>query len=171
LKQDAEFLGTKSNLTMTKRELFLELVQEIDYQARFTYEERVDLFNKYNIYTSIKFFNPIMVLSEYLFIDKGFRCSGMSHSGAVQTAFNKEFKEGVSKYINLHTSNLKFDYYQVFHTVFNPSRLVNKVSFRITDNEILIILVNIDRFRLIKGECMYERCNSFLRDFKYPEIF
>ena len=156
---------------MTKRELFLELVQEIDYQARFTYEERVDLFNKYKIYTSIKFFNPIMVLSEYLFTDKDFRCNGMSHSGAVQTAFNKEFKEGLSKYINLHTSTSTFDYYQVFHVVFNPSRLVNKVSFRVKDDDIRIILTNVEKFALIKGECMYERCNSFLRDFKYPEIF
>lgn len=156
---------------MNKRELFLELVQEIDYQARFTYEERVDLFNKYQIYTSIKFFNPIMVLSEYLFTEKDFRCHGMSHSGAVQTAFNKEFKAGESKYIQLHTSTSTFDYYKVFHGAYNPSRLENKVSFRVKDGDISIILSNIERLTLRKGECMYERCNSFLKDLKYPEIF
>lgn len=156
---------------MNTRELFQELVQEIDYQARFTYEERVDLFNKYHIPTSIKFFNPIMVLSEYLFTEKNFRCYGMSHSGAVQTAFNKEFKAGESKYVKLHTSTATFDYYQVFHYRYNPSRHENKVSFRVKDGEINIILNNIERFSLKKGECMYERCNNFLRDFKYSEIF
>lgn len=165
---------------MNTRELFKELVQEIDYQARFTYEERVDLFNKYHIPTSIKFFNPVMVMSEYLFcspynaegaIDRPLRCYGMSHSGAVQTAFNKEFKEGKSKYVKLHISTATFDYYQVFHYRYNPSRHENKVSFRVRENEINIILNNIERFTLKKGECLYERCNSFLRDFKYPEIF
>lgn len=107
---------------MNRRELFLELVKEIDYQDRFTYEERVDLFNKYQIHTSTKYFNPIMVLSEYLFTDKNFRCYGMSHSGAVQTAFNKEFKEGLSKYIELKTSISKLDFYQVFHFAYNPTR-------------------------------------------------
>lgn len=160
---------------MNTRELFLELVQEIDYQARFTYEERVDLFNKYQIYTSIKFFNPIMVLSEYLFVRpyqyNPFRCYGMSHSGAVQTAFNKDFKEGKSKYIS-HTANTKlFDLYKVFHVVYNPTRFVEKVNFRVKDDDISIILTNLDRFVVKKGECMYDKCNEFLRDFKYSEIF
>lgn len=156
---------------MKKKEQFLELVQEIDYQARFTYEERVDLFNKYQLYTSIKYFNPIMVLSEFLFTDKDFRCYGMSHSGAVQSGFNKEFKEGLSKYVKLHTSTTTFDYYQVFHVRYNPTKHVCTVSFRVKDDSITIILNYIEKFTFKKGECMYERCNSFLKDFKYPEIF
>jgi hypothetical protein len=160
---------------MNYREEFKNLVQEIDYQERYSYEERVDLYNKYQIGTATKYFNPIMVLSEYIFMVpiqyNNFRCHGMSHSGAVQTSFNKEFKENISKYINLKLTNEKLDYYDIFHYLYNPSRLEKKVSFRVRDDGITIILKNVESLTLKKGECMYERCNEFLRDFKYPELF
>jgi len=42
------------------------LIIDIDYQEKYDYEKRVDLFNKYGISVSEKFFVPIWGLSNYI---------------------------------------------------------------------------------------------------------
>ena len=44
----------------------LELVEDVDYQQKYTYEQRVDLFNKYGYSTATKFFLPIWGLGQYV---------------------------------------------------------------------------------------------------------
>lgn len=44
----------------------LDLVLDVDYQKSYSYEKRVDLFNKYGISTAMKFLVPIWGLSEYI---------------------------------------------------------------------------------------------------------
>lgn len=44
----------------------LDLVVDIDYQQKYTYEQRVDLFNKYGLSTATKFFVPIWGLAQYI---------------------------------------------------------------------------------------------------------
>lgn len=43
-----------------------ELIIDIDYQKKYSYEKRVDLFNKYGISVSENFFVPIWGLSNYI---------------------------------------------------------------------------------------------------------
>src|SRR6188768_45766 len=96
-----------------------ELVQELDYQEKYSYEQRVDLFNKYGISTSKKYLNPIMLLSEHIrkmdYVSKthGFQYYGMSHSGAVKTNFNKQVSENKSKDIEIKNYE-KFTTYKTF---------------------------------------------------------
>lgn len=80
------------------------LIEEINYQEKYTYEQRVDFFNKYHISQTQKFFNPIYELAKFIVGDRGpakkyyinqndpdqgFYNACYSHSGAVASSFNK----------------------------------------------------------------------------------
>lgn len=79
------------------REKVRNLIGEIDYQD-IDYDTRVDLFNKYKIPTSQKYFNPIFgmcsIVADMLDINQTNRriySYGMSHSGAILSSFNNTF--------------------------------------------------------------------------------
>lgn len=102
-------------------ENFNSLVEEFDYQTKFSYEKRVDLFNKYSISTSQKFFNPIFELAAFIInprilYDSQFDktepkyCPNIpkcySHSGAVATSFNSDVKENKSNHVKIHKNGV-----------------------------------------------------------------
>ena len=43
-----------------------ELIIDIDYQKHYSYDKRIDLFNKYQISPSSKFFVPIWELAQFI---------------------------------------------------------------------------------------------------------
>jgi hypothetical protein len=49
-----------------------DLLIDIDYQKQFTYEQRVDIFNKYGYSTSMLFFTPIYHLTTLIYNQCGF---------------------------------------------------------------------------------------------------
>lgn len=131
------------------RQAVKSLIVELDYQKEFTYDQRVDFFNKWGISTSTKYFNPIMALCTLIELKvqntskEEFReyelCSyGMSHSGNVMTAFNKDVKdENKTERFNIKIDNermlvLEFFKYVPYQT--EPSKqFAKKVLFKITD--------------------------------------
>lgn len=43
-----------------------ELITDVDYQAKYDMDKRIDLFNKYKVDMSAKFFVPIWALMQYI---------------------------------------------------------------------------------------------------------
>lgn len=90
-----------------------DLIKEINYQEAYSYDRRVDLFNKYAISTAQKAFNPIYELAKFI-IDKRtilnvsykeepITSQGLytpySHSGALLSTFNEEVKQDKSSFV------------------------------------------------------------------------
>lgn len=85
----------------------VDLIKEINYQEAYSYDKRVDLFNKYFIPTSMNFFNPIYELAKFIIDRRSYYKSDTSdyqsfnngtyscysHSGAVASSFNKNFNK------------------------------------------------------------------------------
>lgn len=69
------------------QEQFLRnLVVDLDYQQHYDYEKRVDLFNKYGISTSEKFFVPIWYLAQFVGQQVGIGSANISQS----SIYNKD---------------------------------------------------------------------------------
>jgi hypothetical protein len=100
--------------TSTENSL-VALIKEIDYQETYSYEKRVDLFNKYCIPTHLKFFNPIYELAKFILDRRSYyksehsdyesfgkgSYSCYSHSGNVMSSFNKDFSEKKSETVKV----------------------------------------------------------------------
>jgi len=78
----------------------LELVEDVDYQEKYTYEQRVDLFNKYGYSTATKFFIPIWGLAQFIQELTGIGASyskGYSEFGHGQSILNSKFSDSVKE--------------------------------------------------------------------------
>lgn len=159
----------------------LDLVKEIEYQDLYSYEKRVDLFNKYHISTSTKYINPIMLLSEHIrrngtpfYQFDSFHFQGVSHSGAVQTAFNKEITEGKNRYVEIREMG-KMTIVKIYNSIymngkremkqillFKEIKETGKVSFK---------LINAYDFFPKRGFCYYEWAEEFCKDFNFKINF
>ena len=71
------------------------LVNDIDYQVTFTYEQRADLFNKYTIPTNTKFLVPIWELAQYIVSLDKFNTKTFSSFGHGQNILNKDLSKKI----------------------------------------------------------------------------
>lgn len=158
---------------MNRKEVFKKICREIDYQQEYTYEQRVDLFNKYHISTSVKYVNLIMLLSRWLQNQGNFIPStsyeGVSHSGHVLTAFNKQVKEDKSNFVKFESVPIA-DRYSIFNYNSNTHTFDKKMLFVIADKYTKIRFYDFNFFAK-KGVCFFALANEFLKDWGYEEIF
>jgi len=159
---------------------FGDLVKELDYQSEYCYDKRVDLFNKYHISTATKFINPIMLLTEHLIRGGRGYCensqlwfNGMSHSGAVMSAFNENFKSGKSLYVELKSFE-KFNFYKVYKSVYkNNNRVMQLDAAYKEDFEhgVTIRLSLGELFTTKRNFCFYKLAEEFCEDFNFKIKF
>ena len=74
----------------------LELVKDIDYQKRFSYEQRAFLFNEYQIPTNTKFLVPIWELAQYIVSIDSYNKKSFSCFGHGQTILNKDLGKKIA---------------------------------------------------------------------------
>lgn len=157
----------KSNI-----ENFLQLVQEIDYQKDYTYEQRIDIFNKYQISSSVKYINPVMLLSTFLLSQgrdfSNARFPGMSHSGNVQTSFNKKIKENKSEYVTVKEYH-NFHIYRIFHYSYDIRQMTEKVLFRVSEDSVTFKLLSMNFFPK-QNFCFYKAANEFCKDLGFDDV-
>lgn len=152
-----------------------DLTKEMEYQKSYSYENRVDIFNKYKISTSTSYINPIMLLSshirrcgsEYFNYDSGM-FQGVSHSGAVQSAFNKEFKVDKSKYVKVRKGS-QLNIYEIFNYSYNKREMEKVMIFRenVETGAVKFKICNPVDFFPKRGFCFYEWAEEFLKDFGF----
>lgn len=162
------------------REAIKSLIVELDYQKEFTYEQRVDFFNKWSISTSTKFFNPIMSLFsliEKLIIDRSdlreydLQNYGVSHSGAVMTAFNKKIKSNSLELIKIKIDNENLLVIDFFRYNYGESgetkKYTRKGLFRVDRDGIFTFkLINADIWFKENMSNPFPTINDFINDFK-----
>ena len=73
----------------------LKLVQDIDYQKRFDYNQRALLFNEYQIPTNTKFLVPIWELAQYIVSLDSHNKKNFSSFGHGQTILNKDLNKKI----------------------------------------------------------------------------
>jgi len=159
---------------------FSDLIKELDYPSKYSYDKRVDLFNKYQISTATKFINPIMLLTEHLLRGRfdyhknsQFWFYGVSHSGAVATAFNENFKAGKSPYVEA-SQNPKFNYYKIYKNIFKDNKRVMHLDAAYKDdfeNGVTIRLSLGNIFSVKRGFCFYKSAEEFCEDFNFKIKF
>jgi len=152
-----------------------DLAQELNYQSAFTYEQRADLFNKYFLSTATKYINPMMMLATHLRragepYDK-YACRsypGMSHSGAVQTAFNRELKENKNKYAQL-TEGSVVNFYKIFNYSYSKKDFEPVLIFkeRKETEEVSFKIQNMPDFFPVRGFCFYACAEEWCKDFGF----
>lgn len=162
--------NSKDN-NLIQLEQFEKLAKEVDYQKTYSYEKRVDIFNKYGISTSINYVNPIMLLASYLCERGGWegaystrRFYGVSHSGAVLSNFNKEFEKGKSPYLEFSKNGSHFRY-NVFYGSTRDS-FKRRVTFYVWDDS-----KNDFKFRLWETQFLISSNTSHFDYFKEAKDF
>lgn len=71
------------------------LIEDIDYQSKYTYEQRADLFNKYQIPTNTKFLVPIWELAQFIVTLGNYNKKTFSGYGHGQNILNKDLKKNI----------------------------------------------------------------------------
>jgi len=156
---------------------FKDLCAEIDYQSVYTYEQRVDFFNKYKLSTAKKFINPVMLLTEHLLKAggqyteySGFEFNGISHSGAVQSAFNKKLEEGVNDFVTIDQKGETTWVYRVFHHPYNNSlqkrEKLERIMF-IEKKTLVTFKISNFTFFPVPNYCFYRAAIEFCKDFGF----
>lgn len=157
--------------------LLKEICVELNYQERFSYEERVNLFNKYFINTSTKYLNPMLMLCDRISskgnhskYNSGFSYFGMGHSGVLKTAFNDQIKEGKSPYIKITREG---NSYSVFKYDSEAKIIKAYMSFHLINDEYKINIYNLKRFFITNKDPIDFRVivNEFLEDLKFNKMF
>lgn len=157
----------------TKFNNLADLCIEVDYQSQYSYEKRVDLFNKYSISTTHKFINPILLLTEFLLsqgdLERNFKYYGMSHSGNVKSAFNDDFKKGKSKYVEFAKIGELMKRYKVFHLEYNGVKRIQvcKITFFEHIEKGVFFQLNNFTFKPKRNVCFYNLAEEFCLDFGY----
>lgn len=151
---------------------FKNLAREINYQENYSYEERVDIFNKYNISTSTNFINPIMLLAHHLTYRGSWGGTvnyyGVSHSGAIMSNFNKDISKNKSRYVvySVHGNHSR---YQVFFGL-TKAQFKRHVTFYVWNDDTIKIRLWETSFMVTNNPKTnfdyYKETLQFIKDFK-----
>lgn len=162
------------------KEDLTSMIVEVDYQQRYTYEERCEFFNKWGVSTATKFFNPIMALCSLIEITflEGCRdefkkyelCRyGMSHSGAVMSSFNKKFVTDEVEHIKFREFGEKISCVEFFkYQSGGGERTFKKKIIIIIKEDIAIKFLNVELTirRDFDIKVIYDKVDEFINDFK-----
>lgn len=159
------------NVTIEKMK---SLIIELDYQSEFSYEQRVDFFNKWGVSTATKYFNPIMSLAELIeklyinnsidFNEWDLQNYGLSHSGAVMSAFNNQIKENTSKLLKIHIDSTNLLVLHFHKYISSEKEFKLKILFRVKDNIFAFKLFDVDMWFPHKKDYS-EVIEDFINDF------
>lgn len=153
------------NQDMTK------LVIDLDYQHRFDYEKRVDLFNKYQIPTNTKYFVPIWELSQFLMKEQG---KYFGYFGHGQTILNTKFENEVVNHkimrIGINKDGKSIVIRKYFHGVKEVPTLGkyrNMLRFDLTNRTISVTKFLIESYLFSFDRDLYDRIDEWLIDFGF----
>lgn len=164
-----------------------ELLIDIDYQKKFTYEERVDFFNKYGYSTAMPFFTPIYHLTTLIFNNIGYAENPVYGYGHGKVVLDNKMLDKAKLYTETNEKDAPYKYkaltdtkewlYFRYHRRYNIKSSDNNYfsldsSIRIWNNkalpieEALSIKLQSVHFS-IPRENIYKLVITWLLDFKY----
>ncbi len=145
-----------------------ELIKEVNYQETYSYDKRVDLFNKYGISAGLNFFNPIYELTRFILGDSEYhnRYSMYSHGGHIASSFNEDFKTGKSKKVKVFDTGT----ISVLRSVDNTDEYKAVLRFH-ADKTIRVYhntwAVSVSSFTVKRN--LYELIDQWLIDFEFEK--
>lgn len=148
-----------------------DLLIDIDYQEKFTYEQRVDYFNKYGYSTAMLFFTPAYHLSNYIISFLGYSPDNRWGFGHGKCILDTKLLETATDYIGKPTSYFQYKQmstqeYLKSGTAFYTGRSKTSIKYWLKDEEELVIKLVDGDFRIPRVD-IYEKIEEWLKDFKY----
>jgi hypothetical protein len=146
------------------------LIKEVNYQEEYSYDKKIELFNKYGISTALNFFNPIYELAKFILGDNNNPRIGYcpySHSGNIASSFNENFKKGKSDKIKLHDNgSITISKYE--ETKINDDYIWEyKPVIRFLSAGKTVKIFSYDNFGVSVKRGLYESIDQWLIDFGY----
>ena len=145
-----------------------DLLIDKDYQKEFTYEERVDIFNKYGYSTSMLFFTPIYHFTTLIMKYMGYNINQSYGYGHGKTILDKTMFE---KALNANPLERKILYKiikenkEYLRFPFSDFAIKGTIQYWL-ENEDLTIKIN-DMSCKVPKINIYEKIEEWLIDFKY----
>lgn len=151
----------------------VELIKDIDYQNQYSYERRVELFNKYQISVSEKFFVPIWGLSQYVLELTGYTYEKYYPSyGHGQRILDTNLIDKCSDRKNRiwYTNNQIFIKRYVANVISEPEMgtLRNVMKFNLTDKTISVFSFDM-KFCYRIPRNLYDKIDEWLVDFGFDK--
>lgn len=153
-----------------------KLMCDVDYQKAYTYDQRADLFNKYQIPTSNKFLVPIWELSQFIISTNKNNSKNFDSFGHGQNVLNRNLTKDIS-----NNDNIRIKYVESSKRIIIRNYHANEKTHPIIKKYRTAIIFDLDsrtleftKWVLMFGNFqidrdMYDKIDQWLIDFGYEK--